>query len=186
MGGSFVSKPCSPNSERNPHQDPSVFDESRHVSISVWIPLTDSDLSNGTLHLLPGSHRMGNHVRPPDVANFDEDVSALALRASVPVTVEAGQMLVIDGAVIHHSPPNTSGRERVATICAVRPVGARMSLMRSERGADVGTADIYEVDEEMFRSGDLVDPVLDPARLTSRVPYRPATIDDLKASMADS
>ena len=125
---------------------------------------------------------MGNHVRPPDVANFDDEVNEVALRESVPIDLEAGQLLVIDGAVIHHSPPNESGEERVATICAVRPAGATMSLMRSEDAADVGTADLYEVDIEAFRSGDLIHPDLDPARLIGRVPYRPATLEDLTRS----
>lgn len=184
MGGSFVSKPAAQNSVRNPHQDPSVFDETQHVSISIWIPLSDSDTSNGTLYCLPGSHRMHNHIRPPDVANFDDEVAAYALAESVPIQVEAGQMLAIDGAVVHHSPPNRSDRERVATIVAVRPAGSSMSLMRSEHGADVGTADLYDVGVEMFRSGNLVHPDLDPQRLTRRVPYRPANMADLSASLA--
>lgn len=184
MGGSFVSKPPAENSARNPHQDPSVFDENDHVSISIWIPLIDSDTSNGTLFCLPGSHRMGNHIRPPDVANFDEEVSNYSLEHSVPVTVAAGQMLVIDGAVIHHSPPNSSDRERVATIVAVRPSKSTMCLMRSEQGAAVGTAHLYDVGTEMFRSGNLIEPDLGHCEVARTVPYRPATMNDLNASLA--
>ncbi|HMO10228.1 MAG TPA: phytanoyl-CoA dioxygenase family protein, partial [Actinotalea sp.] len=42
----------------------SGLDESRMVGISAWIPLIDSHADNGTLHILPGSHRMDNFVRP--------------------------------------------------------------------------------------------------------------------------
>lgn len=183
MGGSFVLKPASPDSIRNPHQDPSTFDESRHVGISIWIPLTDSTLENGTLHLLPGSHRMGNDIRPPDVANFTDEVAGRALAESVPVELERGQMLVIDGAVIHHSPPNLSAEDRVACIVALRPVGATMSLMRSDGGADSGTATLHTVDVEMFRSGNLMEPALDEAAPVRHAPYAPATPDDLARSM---
>lgn len=184
IGGSFVSKPSSPGSVRNPHQDPTTFDESRHVSLSVWIPLTDSYASNGTLFVLSGSHRMGNHVRPPDVDSLDAEVTAAALQESVPVEIEAGQMLVIDGAVVHHSPPNRSGADRVATICALRPAGADMRYVRSDRGAGVGTAEIYDVGSELYRSGDLVAPDLSRASSIERSAYRPVTLADLRASQA--
>lgn len=183
MGGSFVSKPGSEHSARNPHQDPSVFDETRIVAISLWIPLVDATVDNGTLHLLEGSHRMGNHVRPPDVANFDDAVAEHALQHSVPVEVEAGQVLVLDGALVHHSPPNRSGEERVAVIGAVRPTGADMCLMRSEGGADVGVAELYRVEVDAFRSGDLIHPDLRPEDLVDRVPYRPADLRDLQRSL---
>jgi hypothetical protein len=184
VGGSFVSKPGSQNSARNPHQDPSVFDETREVSISLWIPLTDSDSENGTLCLLPGSHRMGNDVRPPDVDSLDHEVSTYALNESVALDLHAGQVLVIDGSVIHHSPANTSNAERVAAICALRPPNTQMRYAKSQNGAAEGMAQIFNVGEEMYRSGNLVTPSLDPACLVEKAPYRLATMADLQASLA--
>lgn len=184
VGGSFVSKPGAQNSARNPHQDPSVFDETREVSISLWIPLTDSHSANGTLCLLPGSHRMGNHVRPPDVDSLDHEVSTYALNESVAVELLAGQVLVIDGSVIHHSPSNTSDSERVAAICALIPPNCEMRYARSQNGATEGVAQIYNVGAEMYRSGNLVTPSLDPAWLVESSPYRPANMADVQASIA--
>lgn len=184
FGGSFVSKPSTPNSARLPHQDPTVFDEREHRSLSVWIPLVDSTLHNGTLHVLPGSHLMGNHVRPPDVESFEPDVADATLAEAEPLELEAGRLLVIDGEMIHHSHPNASGVERVATICAVRAAGASMLLVRSEGGAAAGTAELYEAPVEAYRSGDLVAPDLGAARLLRRAAYRPASLADLRASQA--
>ena len=184
VGGSFVSKPGAQNSARNPHQDPSVFDETREVSISLWIPLSDSHSANGTLCLLPGSHRMGNRVRPPDVESLDREVSTFALNESVAVELRAGQVLVIDGSVIHHSPSNTSHFERVAAICALRPPASDMLYARSQNGAADGIAQIYNVGAELYRSGNLVTPTLDPACLVENSPYREATMADLESSLA--
>lgn len=186
LGGSFVSKPGSPHSVRKPHQDPTAFDETRHVGISLWIPLSDSHASNGTLFVLPASHRMGNHVRPPDVDSFDGAVGAVALAESIPIELEAGQLLVIDGALIHHSPPNGSGTERVAAICAVGPLGAAMRYVRSEGGAAEGTAEVHEVGVDFYRAGGLVEPDLSGARLIERSSYRPASMADLAASRSTS
>jgi len=184
IGGSFVSKPAAPNSARNPHQDPSVFDETVHVSISMWIPLMDSDEDNGTLWLLPGSHLMGNHIRPPDVDSLDEEVRQVALETSVPVELPAGSVLVIDGAVVHHSPPNETDRERIAAIGALKPAGSGMWYAKSDHGSPTGVAEIHDVGVGLYRSGDLVNPDLDPATLVSRTPYRPASRADLDASFA--
>lgn len=183
IGGSFVSKPDSPGSERNPHQDPSVFDERDLVSLSMWIPLTDSHVGNGTLWILPGSHRMDNHVRPPDVDSVDAQVAAATLASAVPIEMEAGQVLVIDAAVVHHSPPNESGAERVAAICALRSAGAPMVYARSESGAGAGVARIHDVGVEMYRSGNLVEPDLSMAPVIAELPYRPADMDDLRRSL---
>lgn len=182
IGGSFVSKPGSPNGTRNPHQDPSTFDETRHAAFSLWIPLSDSTTDNGTLFVLPASHRMGNHVRPPDVDSLDEEVSATAIAESIPVELDAGQILAVDSALVHHSPPNQSGQERVAAICAIQPASAELRYVRSDHGAPSGTAAIYETGVELYRSGNLVEPDLDAARLIDRAPYRPAAMADLRRS----
>jgi hypothetical protein len=183
-GGLFVSKPASPNSHRQPHQDATGFDESRYVVISVWIPLTDSTVGNGTICILPGSHRMDNFVRPRDVESFDDDVRDIALAEAVPIELEAGQMLVVDAAVVHHSPANESGEERVAVICSMRHAGAQIEFVQSEDGAPTGTASRYRADEQLFRTGDVTRAVLDEASLITRTPYRPATVADLAASRA--
>jgi hypothetical protein len=127
---------------------------------------------------------MGNSVRPPDVDSLDHQVSTCALNESVAVELLAGQVLVIDGSVIHHSPSNNSDSERVAAICALIPPGCEMRYARSQNGATEGTAQIYNVGEEMYRSGNLVTPSLDPACLVEKAPYRLATMADLQASLA--
>jgi hypothetical protein len=186
FGGSFVSKPSGSESGRDPHQDPTTSDERRAVSLSLWIPLIDSSVLNGTVHVLPGSHRMGNHVRPPDVDSLDPEVRCAALEDSVPIEIDAGSILVIDGALIHHSPPNRSSRERIAAIAAVRSVGAAMRYVRSDHGRPTGVADVFEVPVERYRSQDLVDPDLGDATLLEQAPYQPVTMSELRCSRTNA
>jgi hypothetical protein len=127
---------------------------------------------------------MGNHVRPPDVDSLDHEVSTYALNESVAVELLAGQVLVIDGSVIHHSPSNTSDSERVAAICALIPPNCEMRYAKSQNGATEGVAQIYNVGAEMYRSGNLVTPSLDPACLIESSPYRLANMADVQASIA--
>lgn len=127
---------------------------------------------------------MRNCVRPPDVDSLDSEVSTYALKKSVPVELSAGQVLVIDGAVIHHSPANTSNAERVAAICALIPPDCEMRYARSQNGAVAGTAQIYNVGPEMYRSGNLMSPELDPDCLVETPLYRPASMADLESSLS--
>lgn len=184
MGGLFVTKPASELSFRLPHQDPTAFDETAHLGLSVWIPLIDSDRTNGTLHVLPGSHRMGNHLRPRDVEAPSPALQEIALRDSVAVDLEAGQLLLLDGAVLHHSPPNASTTERVAVIAALRPADAPLHFVLSEQGDADGTAAVYEVPQEHYRSGEVVAPRFDPGALVGRRAYRQVTPADLARSLA--
>ncbi len=184
LGGSFVSKPASPASIRRPHQDPTSIDERRHVSLSVWMPLVDSTRENGTLELLAGSHLMGNHPRPPDVESLHPDLADLALRRSTVVELEAGGMMVIDGAVVHHSLPNRTDRERVAAITGIIPRGHELYYVRSDAGAESGTAEVHAFGIEGYRSGDLRAPGLDDTTLIERSPYRMATVEDFTRSAA--
>ncbi|QXC60297.1 phytanoyl-CoA dioxygenase family protein [Aquihabitans sp. G128] len=184
LGGPFVSKPASPNSFRLPHQDPTSIDERRHVSLSVWVPLVDSTRENGALEVLAGSHLMGNHPRPPDVESLHPDLAAEALRSSTAIELEAGSMMVIDGAVIHHSLPNRTDRGRVAAIAGVIPQGHELYYVRSDAGAEAGTAEVHAFGIEGYRSGDLRAPGLDERTLVERLPYRLATLEDLARSQA--
>jgi hypothetical protein len=127
---------------------------------------------------------MGNHVRPPDVNSLDQEVSTYALNESVALDLRAGQVLVIDGSVIHHSPANTSNAERVAAICALRPPNSQMRYAKSQNGATEGMAQIFNVGAELYRSGNLLTPTLDPVALVGSSPYRPASMADLERSFA--
>ena len=183
MGGLFVTKPPSQSSMRTPHQDPTAFDETNQLGLSVWIPLAPVTRENGTVHLLPGSHRMGNHVRPRDVESLSPQLEEVALRDSVAIDLEAGQMLLIDGAVIHHSPPNRSTQDRIALICTLRPAAAQLLFVLSQRGLPNGIADVHEVTEEMYRSGDVRAPVFDACETVSHRAYRQVGPADLERSL---
>ena len=55
--GSFIVKSPDPKSGMCVHQDMSLIDESKYTGINIWSPLIDLTVENGTIFVLPKSHR---------------------------------------------------------------------------------------------------------------------------------
>jgi len=102
------------------HQDGFYFPFDRGPQVGVWLAVTEAELDNGPLWVLPGSHTEAVHdvVRDPRAhANFayveivDHDMSA-----AVPVLMEAGDALFFHSHLMHKSTDNGSDRKRAAMV----------------------------------------------------------------------
>ncbi len=104
------------------HQDWSVVDETRHTALNLWVPLHAVDEQNGGLWAMPGSHRLGNHIRGPGLLFPNLRPVEAPLRARMRhIGGAAGTAVVFYHRVIHGSPPNVSSAPRVAVACSVLP-----------------------------------------------------------------
>ncbi|MCB1038538.1 MAG: phytanoyl-CoA dioxygenase family protein [Acidimicrobiales bacterium] len=128
----FQSKPPSPTSGVDVHQDAILVDERRDFGAYAWIPLTDVDERNGALYIVPGSHRYAQWPRLPSTGNELEHLRSAILREASLLRVAAGQIVLFDQATWHGSLPNCSGERRVAVGAVIRP-RARASYL-AERG----------------------------------------------------
>ena len=100
------------------HQDWTFVDEEKYNSYTLWCPLQDTDLQNGTLGLLPGSHDfLGNAVRPspspPYVPIFKEHMMEIFGYLDF-LTLSAGQAILFDHRTWHGALPNISKEVRIA------------------------------------------------------------------------
>lgn len=139
----FVSKGAVVGGAVDIHQDWTFTDERVHRSLSVWLPLVDTDHRNGGLVVLPGSHRMSDGVRPsadldPPTGSFQRQLWALAVQTEVP----AGSALIYDTALLHGSGPNRSNRERpcVGLVCV--PEGSSLLHFHLRSDGDLRVAEI--------------------------------------------
>ena len=102
-----------------PHTDGTFLMNSGGV-IGFWIPLENATVNNGCLWFAPGSHKrpIESFYERTEESNFE----TMALRNTqkcddsefVPVEVNAGDLLLIDKAVIHKSERNLSEKPRDA------------------------------------------------------------------------
>lgn len=143
-------KPASPDSELGPHQDFSLVDESVAQSLYLWIPLCDTDERNGTLHVVPGSHRFSNRVRSQHVPAVFDEVLDLVHAAGVRLDCVAGELVVMVSGVIHYSPPNQSGELRLAAHGIVTPSGVPLVLYYADDETPAGQVECYELDIERY------------------------------------
>jgi hypothetical protein len=133
------------------HQDWNVIDESRGAGLTCWIPLTPVTELEGIMRVLPGSHLYMDGLRgspgfPAPYQSISQEIEAELL---VDVEVRVGDVMIMDGRVLHTTGPNRSGRTRVAAYLNAIPNAAKpVHYYRHEDGRVEG----FEVDLAFFTS----------------------------------
>lgn len=111
------------------HQDNFYLRVQPGTCIAAWTAVDDTDLENGSLFVVPGSHQ--GEVQCPHVADLTqsfavEEVDIPAGMQPVEMRLNAGDVLFFNGSLIHGSYPNNSkGRFRRSFICHYVPQDTR-------------------------------------------------------------
>ncbi len=146
--GAFISKAPCPESVVFLHQDWTYVDERRARAFVVWCPLVPVGVREGTLHVVPGSHRWSDRTRGSHFPQPYEQVEQVVIeRFCLPVPLEAGQAVVYDSALLHYSPPNDSDRVRPVVAAGLAPAG--MPLVHHWSDPD-GHVRVFLVDGPYF------------------------------------
>jgi len=115
------------------HQDNFYLKVSPGTCMAAWVSLDDADSQNGTLFVVPGSHKqpvLCPHAADLRTSFTTEEVDIPEGLEQVEVKLEAGDVLFFNGTLIHGSYPNvTSDRFRRSFICHY--VGASTTQMNS-------------------------------------------------------
>jgi len=102
------------------HQDSHYFAFSKSPQVGFWLAITRATLDNGCLHVMPGSHKEPVHKHVPDARTHAlygyEEIIDYDTSASVPVLLEAGDLLVFHSHLMHRSTDNTSDGIRAAMV----------------------------------------------------------------------
>ncbi len=94
------------------HQDSAYFEHRYEGPVGVLNYVVDTDLQNGALHVVPGSHRMGqlNHIDTFSHLGLDEH--EWPWQRALPVTGKAGDSIFFHVKTIHGSKENFSDKPR--------------------------------------------------------------------------
>ncbi|MBP6516510.1 MAG: phytanoyl-CoA dioxygenase family protein, partial [Chitinophagales bacterium] len=135
LGSSFLTKSPGERGELPIHADWTVVDESKYCSVTVWVPLIDTNEENGAIQVLPGSHKFSDALRAPTLPSaFLEQKETIAPEMKM-LKLKAGEAFIFTHAVWHSSLPNYTNMERVAVTYGLIPEGASLCLYhRSENG----------------------------------------------------
>ena len=103
----------------DPHQDRAAWAKEGlpgAAALTAAIAIDDSGVDNGTLEVIPGSHRDGilEHTAIDAGYGIAEEIvrPLLARAAQLPLEMTAGDMTIFSGDLIHSSKPNLSHRRR--------------------------------------------------------------------------
>jgi ectoine hydroxylase-related dioxygenase (phytanoyl-CoA dioxygenase family) len=145
---SFVVKEADPNSQVILHQDWNLTNEQTFPGFNVWVSLTDTDINNGALHLLPGSHRLPPTQRGTGLPDPCKSLQTLSLGQIFCAATKAGQAVIYDVRTLHASPPNLSSSKRIA--CAIGSVHADANLLHHHYTADDQTFTTCQVGADFY------------------------------------
>lgn len=105
------------------HQDAAYLQETLHRRLhSIWVPLIDTDIDNGCMHYIPGSHHEGlgaHHVWQTTEHGrtiLEGLPSTLQMERCITIPAVAGEMIMHHGLTFHMSQANLSERSRLALI----------------------------------------------------------------------
>jgi hypothetical protein len=131
------------------HQNPTFVDEAFYSSLVCWAPLQPVNRRNGTLFIIPGTHRMFPTYR---VANFVEEKwldkieQKLIRRHAVDFDLSPGDLLFFDDAVFHGSFPNRSDEVRISIAQVNVPAESELLYCR-KNGGDI---ELLQVADEFY------------------------------------
>jgi len=114
----WFNKPGKISQPTPPHQDGYYFMITPHEAVTMWLALDEVDQSNGCIHYVPGSHRLG--LRPHQrtaILGFSQEISdygPVDRAAEVAIVAQPGDLLVHHSLTIHRADANASHRNRRA------------------------------------------------------------------------
>ena len=132
LGATFMVKNKGENGSLHPHQDWTIVDETQHYSYNLWLPLVDVNETNGTILLLPDSHRWLNNIRGLNIPSSLEPVMNDLWPLLKPICLKAGEALIYDHRMIHASGINHSQQPRLVIVYGLIPEKAEMRFYYGE------------------------------------------------------
>ncbi|MBO9606065.1 MAG: phytanoyl-CoA dioxygenase family protein [Paenibacillaceae bacterium] len=112
------------------HQDYGYWQASDNPNmVTVWIALQDTDLTNGGMSTILGSHKWG--LVPDSNTFFDQDLGALKAKYTAdgrpwieePCILKAGEASFHHGLTFHGSGPNRTNEPRLSIVAHLMPGG---------------------------------------------------------------
>jgi len=117
--GHLIFKPAGHGRETPWHQDEAYWET--HLSyhaVGAWVPLDDTDIDNGCLWFVPGSHRgdvlQHKHLGDDPSVHILELVDEPDTSSAIPVPLRAGGVSFHHPGTLHHARANATDRTRRA------------------------------------------------------------------------
>jgi hypothetical protein len=169
------------------HQNWAFADEHRCATVSIWCPLVDSNKENGTLEVVPGSHKRYGEVRGPmiksELAGIQQEIID---KFMVPIETKAGNCVILDDSIVHYSSPNHTDGLRLAIQLILIPAEEKSIHFHMDLAKDRTLVEVLEVDRDFYmKFNPWKKPAEDVKRIDSfkYVPFD-MTIEEFEAKLS--
>lgn len=181
--GIFTSKqPANAASMCSMHQDPAYVDESEYTGLTIWVPLVDTDETNGALEVIDGSHLLNEWPRSTLPRFPYSDLVPLFLdKYFRRLNIKAGQAYLGSAKVFHWSPPNNSSTERVAALAWMAEEESTLRCYYQDFTNPGDTMEVFEVQPAHYIERPLFSrPDEHTSVKLGSIPYRYEPLDENK------
>lgn len=168
------------------HQNWAFADEHKCATVSIWCPLVDSNRENGTLEVVPGSHKRYGEVRGPmiksELFGIQQDIID---KFMIPLETKAGDCVILDDSIVHYSSPNQTDGLRLAIQLILIPKEENSIHYHMDLSKDRSLVEVLEVDHDFYMK---FNPWKKPAGDVKRIDsfkYEPfdMTIEEFEAKL---
>ena len=133
------------------HQNWAFADEHTCATVSIWCPLVDSNKENGTLEVVPGSHKRFGEVRGPmiksELAGIQQEIID---KFMLPIETKAGNCVILDDSIVHYSSPNHTDGLRLAIQLILIPSEEKSIHFHMDLAKDRSHVEVLEVDRDFY------------------------------------
>ncbi len=120
-----------------------VSNEKEQTSLTIWCPLVNTSTDNGTIQLVPKSHKIVPDIATANVPCYFSEIEDFILSDYLqPIPLKAGQCVIFEDGVIHFSDVNLASTPRYALQILVghkevKPVYYYFDEKNPEKGFEV-------------------------------------------------
>ncbi|CAM6004739.1 unnamed protein product [Sphagnum balticum] len=167
---SLLIKPAHTQEEMSLHQDWSIVDESAYQCATLWIPMSDVSEQNGSLFVLPGSHRWFDTIRSSSLPTARIESTGTLLAMCRSFDLRAGQAFLFHPAVLHGSYANRHSEDRIVVTANI--IADDADLIHYQKVSDSEVA-VRQIDEDAMLAGlkDMAHGKLNDLKESHRMQY---------------
>jgi ectoine hydroxylase-related dioxygenase (phytanoyl-CoA dioxygenase family) len=133
------------------HQNWAFVEEEKYTSVSIWVPLVDSDEENGTLQVVEGSHKKFGRLRGPMIPWELEPIKEKIIKNHLtPMNVKAGEGIILDDSIVHYSNINKTPGLRLAIQLIMIPSSTTSVHYHLDRNIDQTKVHVLETDLDFY------------------------------------
>jgi ectoine hydroxylase-related dioxygenase (phytanoyl-CoA dioxygenase family) len=184
--GIFTAKqPAQEKSICSMHQDPAYVDESKFNGMTLWVPLIDTDETNGALEVIDRSHLLNTWPRSTlPRFPYNKLVPLLLDKYFKRLDIKAGQAYLGSSRVFHWSPANMGNTERIAALAWLAEEESTMRCYYQDFQNPGTTMELFELQPEHYIANPLFSrPDENKATRLGTVPYQFEELDEEKIAL---